>query len=51
MESRMNRYDEEPTKRMSRSTRNKELYERLNDNTYTTYTNVKNTLEIINKKI
>lgn len=43
MESRMNRYDEEPTKRMSRSTRNKELYERLNDNTYTTYTNVKNT--------
>ena len=43
MESRMKRYEEEPTKRMSRSTRNKELYERLNDNTYTTYTNIKNT--------
>lgn len=41
MESRMNRYDKEPTKRMSRSTRNKELYERLSDNTYTTYTDVK----------
>lgn len=43
MESRMKRYQEEPTKKMSRSTRNKELYERLSDNTYTTYTNINNT--------
>lgn len=47
MESRMKRYDEEPTKKMSRSARNKELYERLNDNTYTTYTNVKETNAIV----
>ena len=47
MESRMKRYDEEPTKKMSRSARNKELYERLDDNTYTTYTNVKNTNAIV----
>ena len=47
MESRMKRYDEEPTKKMSRSARNKELYERLDDNTYTTYTSVKNTNAIV----
>lgn len=47
MESRMNRYDEKPIEKMSRSTRNKELYERLNDNTYTTYTSVKNTNAIV----
>lgn len=47
MESRMKRYDEEPTKKMSRSDRNRELYERLDDNTYTTYTNVKDTNAIV----
>lgn len=48
MESRMNRYDEEPTKKMSRSARNRELYERLSDNnTYTTYTDVNNANAIV----
>lgn len=47
MESRMKRYDEEPTKKMSRSARNRELYEKLDDNTYTTYTNVKEANAIV----
>jgi len=47
MESRMKRYDEEPTKKMSRSVRNRELYEKLDDNTYTTYTNVKEANAIV----
>ena len=47
MESRMKRYDEEPTKKMSRSERNRELYEKLDDNTYTTYTNVKEANAIV----
>ncbi len=48
MESRMNRYEEEPTKKMSRSARNRELYERLSDNnTYTTYTDVNNANAIV----
>ena len=48
MESRMNRYDEDPTKKMSRSARNRELYERLSDNnTYTTYTDVNNANAIV----
>ena len=48
MESRMKRYEEMPTQRISRSARNKELYERLNDNnTYTTLTSVKDTNAIV----
>jgi hypothetical protein len=48
MESRMKRYEEDSTKKISRSARNQDLYEKLNDNnTYTTYTNVTNANAIV----